>query len=227
MQNTKIDWCDMTYNPVWGCGNTCEYCYARKIAKRFGRAIAGRDDFEPTFISRNFSAKFPRKPSWIFVNSMSDINYWDQSWVDAVVDRIERNPQHRFMFLTKNPYCYVRLQRNVPDFGWPDNCYLGVSWTGAGPVPQIREGLGGKRFISIEPLMANPIAFGGAEVCDFDWVIVGAETGNRKEKKSPDPEWIKSIRSVCKTAAVPLFEKSSLKMLVDNPLIQTWPEELR
>ena len=36
----KIGWCDMTWNPVWGCRNHCEYCYARGIAKRFGERRA-------------------------------------------------------------------------------------------------------------------------------------------------------------------------------------------
>lgn len=38
MNKTKIDWCDSTWNPVTGCLHGCEYCYARKIAKRFGCA---------------------------------------------------------------------------------------------------------------------------------------------------------------------------------------------
>lgn len=33
---TKIDWCDSTWNPVTGCRHDCAYCYARKIAERFG-----------------------------------------------------------------------------------------------------------------------------------------------------------------------------------------------
>ena len=33
---TKIDWADAPVNPWWGCSNTCPYCYARGIAKRFG-----------------------------------------------------------------------------------------------------------------------------------------------------------------------------------------------
>ena len=37
-QNTKIDWCDATWNPVTGCYHRCEYCYARRIAERFGCA---------------------------------------------------------------------------------------------------------------------------------------------------------------------------------------------
>ncbi len=35
MENTKIDWCDSTWNPVTGCLHGCEYCYARKMIQRF------------------------------------------------------------------------------------------------------------------------------------------------------------------------------------------------
>ena len=33
---TKIDWADASWNPVTGCLHGCEYCYARRIAERFG-----------------------------------------------------------------------------------------------------------------------------------------------------------------------------------------------
>ena len=36
MNKTKIEWCDSTWNPVTGCYHGCEYCYARRIACRFG-----------------------------------------------------------------------------------------------------------------------------------------------------------------------------------------------
>jgi protein gp37 len=36
MNKSKIEWCDYTFNPVSGCLHGCEYCYARRIAKRFG-----------------------------------------------------------------------------------------------------------------------------------------------------------------------------------------------
>jgi protein gp37 len=41
MNKTKIDWCDMTWNPVTGCLHGCDYCYARRIAKRFGGYTIG------------------------------------------------------------------------------------------------------------------------------------------------------------------------------------------
>lgn len=36
MQKSKIEWCDSTWNPVTGCLHGCGYCYAKRIAERFG-----------------------------------------------------------------------------------------------------------------------------------------------------------------------------------------------
>lgn len=35
MEKTKIEYCQSTYNPVSGCLEKCEYCYARGVANRF------------------------------------------------------------------------------------------------------------------------------------------------------------------------------------------------
>lgn len=35
MNKTKIEWCDMTFNPVTGCLHGCEYCYAKQMTVRF------------------------------------------------------------------------------------------------------------------------------------------------------------------------------------------------
>jgi protein gp37 len=37
MNKSKIEWCDSTWNPVTGCLHGCDYCYARRIAERFGQ----------------------------------------------------------------------------------------------------------------------------------------------------------------------------------------------
>ncbi|GAI11244.1 unnamed protein product [marine sediment metagenome] len=82
----KIGWCNLTFNPVWGCLNVnkCEYCYARKIAKRFAGVRAKQEydyrlyqtdeeicqglfasrlrHFLPTFLESQFDKKFPQKP---------------------------------------------------------------------------------------------------------------------------------------------------------------------
>lgn len=41
---TKIEWCDHTFNPWWGCVRVspgCEHCYAESFAKRVGKKVWG------------------------------------------------------------------------------------------------------------------------------------------------------------------------------------------
>lgn len=44
MNKTAIEWCDLTWNPVTGCLHGCPYCYARKVANRFGMDFAPKLD---------------------------------------------------------------------------------------------------------------------------------------------------------------------------------------
>ena len=86
-------------------------------------------------------------------------------------------------------------------------------------------------FLSIEPIMnsfskihleANRII--GAPLFP-KWVIIGAETGNRKDKIIPKREWISAIVENCRECNVPVFLKSSLKEVWGEPLIQEYPWE--
>lgn len=51
-QHTKsksgIEWCDYTWNPVTGCLHGCGYCYAEKIARRFGTLEKNDTEMEET-----------------------------------------------------------------------------------------------------------------------------------------------------------------------------------
>lgn len=58
---------------------------------------------------------------------------------------------------------------------------------------------------------------------NMGWVIIGAETGNRKEKVIPQREWIEAIVSACQKAGIPVFMKSSLSKIWGGPLIQKFP----
>lgn len=226
----KIGWCNATWNPVWGCRNHCEYCYARAIAKRFwkkiwmievnhqwkkhpdwawtGDHLSGLKDFKPTFLNVQFEKKFPKNSQRIFIGSMSEIYYWREEWIERVIERVKQYPQHTFQFLTKHMEVYA-------DWMWPENCILGVTITNKDDFDKQKGGYyffnDNKRvFFSFEPLLES-IPTGYLEHTNIDWVIIGAETGNRKGKIIPKGKWIDDIVLYCRDNNIPIYLKDSLK----------------
>ena len=207
MNKTKIDWCDYTWNPVWGCLNTCSYCYARATAHRWGKS------FEPHWREKNFLRPFRKKPSRIFVNSMSEVAYWEPEWWERVLRRIVAYPEHRFLFLTKHPVVY----EGKP---FPDNCWLGVTITHMAAMASFADSLFDTTwddkyllFLSIEPIL-EPIEL----YVRPDWIILGAETGNRAGRVIPPAEWIQPFLSI----KTPVFMKHNLPW--SGPWRKEFPE---
>ncbi len=221
MARTRIEWCDWTWNPVWGCRGGCPYCYARRIAKRFALQVAGRDDFAPTWIEGNFAKPFPKKPSRIFVNSMSDICFWRPEWLAAVLGKILLNPQHTFIFLSKDYQVYYRWE-------FPPNCWLGLTVTNQSDVYNLLSNLPGTlhSFLSIEPVL-GPIDVESLLNRGLAWIIVGAETGNRRERVVPELAWLQGIYDFAREHGIPLFFKDSLRSLWPGELPREFPEAPR
>ncbi len=213
MNNTKIEWCDSTWNPVTGCRHGCPYCYARRIAERFGgydpqygaglteldgnytlsanerkyiRRAGGKRmqapypfGFEPTF----HTYRLEQPQQWvnsrtIFVCSMADLfgDWVPDEWIEQVFAACDKAPQHRYIFLTKNPqrYCDLANSGKLPK---RDNFWYGSTMDGmkAKRYPgRFRD----NTFVSIEPLTERMDvglgSFGGDK-----WIIIGAESGNR------------------------------------------------
>ena len=264
MNKSKIEWCDMTWNPVTGCLHNCPYCYARRIANRFGGASethynecvgeecqwcteeTGKthDLTEPIYdVDRGHNAPYPfyfdptffryrldepqkvKKSQKVFVCSMADLfgDWVPDEWIEEVFKACEAAPQHKYLFLTKN---YDRYEHIINSglITVHDNYWFGttVTTTDGGAY---RRGQGINTFASIEPILER---FNGckAELLP-SWVIIGAETGNRKGKVIPEKEWIDNIVSGCHEAGAPVFMKNSLKDLMGDDFIQEWPEGLR
>ncbi len=212
----KIGWCSMTWNPVIGCKNHCEYCYGRTMNERFG--FIGNWN-NPEWREKSFNKIFPQKSQKIFIGSMSEIRFWKGVWISKVFKKIEGYPQHNFQFLTKFPYIYNRIE-------FPAKTWLGFTVTinkdldnGILHIKKLRDfSLIGKYlyFISIEPILEkiNPL-----DLIFLDWVILGAETGKRKGKVIPKKEWIESIVEYCRDNDIPVYLKDSLKNI--------YPEEIK
>lgn len=241
MNKTKIDWCDSTWNPVTGCLHGCEYCYARGIAERFGGkaieiphilnepfVIKGKKQpypfgFAPTFHKYKLNEYQNKKGRNIFVCSMADLfgEWVPDKWIEEVFEACEKAPQHNYLFLTKNPKRYEKLL----DLYMPPNMWFG--WSQTGPMENkcdFTTHHSVKTFISIEPLLEP---FEKFHIRGVDWVIIGAETGRRKDKVVPERKWIEDIVNECRKYDIPVFMKSSLADIWGEPLIQEFPVELR
>ena len=288
-KKTKIDWADSTWNPVTGCLHGCEYCYARRIAERFGGASETHNnecchecqwetegtgeihdlnepiydydkgsnapypfDFDPTF--HRYKLDEPqrwKKPRTIFVCSMADLfgDWVPDEWIREVFQACEAAPQHRYLFLSKNPGRYCNLERTgiLPH---ADNFWFGATfdhsnWPGHdGPhkIPgrPTTFALGGEmvhdagdfyypdypeknRFVSFEPLLYDIGAHIGST--GAQWHIIGAETGNRKGKVAPQREWVEHIVEYSDKSHIPVFMKESLRGLMGSDFRQEFPWE--
>jgi protein gp37 len=257
MNKTKIDWADMTWNPITGCLHSCEYCYARKIATRFGGfsceensdwrllqsgAVAELDGmqakmrkdykivpapypfgFKPTF--HRYRLDEPantKKPQTIFVCSMADMfgEWVPDEWIQAVFESCNKAPQHRYLFLTKNPKRLCELTNNgkLPK---QNNFWYGSTITDH-DGKRFNGRFSDKTFISIEPIL-EPLNAGLGSFGSAKWIIVGAETGNRKNKVVPERAWIENIVEAAKITSVPVFMKESLRELMGGYFVQEYP----
>lgn len=189
--------------------------------------------FKPTFhrYKLNEPQKW-RKPHNIFVCSMADLfgEWVPDEWIKEIFEACDKASQHRYIFLTKNPGRYMELPNLLPKHRRPPNLaelWFGQSFTGENlnytslMLPPWQN-----CFISIEPLLRN---LSRAEAMDIaatnGWVIVGAETGNRKDKVIPKKSWIDDIAAACEEMNTPIFMKESLRGLMGEDFRQEFPWE--
>jgi protein gp37 len=235
---SKIEWCDFTWNPITGCLNGCSYCYARKMAQRLkGRYGYPADDpFRPTFhddrmtepVCLDLKGPFGSKPK-IFICSMGDMfsEGVEAAWVNDILGMVQYCTRLNFLVLTKRPDRILELVHSTI----PQNLWLGVSVTcqeDAWRIEELKRVLPvSHKFVSFEPLH-GPIT--AADPGGIEWVIVGAETGNRKSKILPELEWIIDLVESAEKADVPVFLKDNLPEEIGSALgshIQDFPGAMR
>ena len=245
-----------------GCLHGCEYCYARRIAERFGShqapvfvdyptldepvrctdtyaymRAAGISagpiqpypfDFTPTF--HKYKLQEPerwRKPRTIFVCSMADLfgEWVPDEWIISVFNTCRIANWHRYLFLTKNPGRYLKLAEKgiLPS---EENFWFGTSVT----EPEMLYFFSDehKSFTSIEPLHARFGEWGFAHRRHNlpGWIIIGAETGNRKGKIVPEKAWVDEIAQQAKENSIPVFMKESLREIMGEDFRQEFPWEV-
>jgi len=232
---SKIEWTDITRNPVKGkCPTACPYCYAREIYDK--------NKWDPTIRFRpEVLDDIPKKPCRVFVGSTIELFLFPK-WLPEIFERCRQHPEHTFIFLTKHP-------RELPRWSpFPDNCEVGVTVTDREAahqaffyVPLIRAKT---KFLSLEPLLDDvaQYLYFPSLVDSVDGIFLGGMTGSkgkliklqeerypqlrlekldavgRKWTLLPRLEWVKEIIVTADIAGTRVFIKGNLyKLMMEAP----------
>lgn len=218
MKTTKIDWCNCTVNPVIGCPNGCRYCYGEVMNNRFHYIPNWR---EPQYRPEQLKQFDSKKPKSVFIDSMSDIGCWSPYWLYCTLDAIIRNPQHKYIALTKTNTdiltskimhymrTYVKANYNP--------IILGKSVTTQLTANALQKVANPLDFLSVEPLLER-INFERVRLPKT--IIIGAETGNDKNKVIPHKEWIRDIMRCADKQKCVVFMKESLRTIMGDEFRQ-------
>jgi protein gp37 len=222
-QMSKIEWTDVTWNPVAGCKVVtagCTNCYAMRMAARLAamgtpkykgltRRSGGRYVWTGKVFMDESALETPRgwkKPRTVFVNSMSDLFHPAVAieFIAKVWAVMEETPQHTYQILTKRPE-RMREVLSMPEFKVLANVWLGTSVEDSAVldrIDELRETPAAIRFISFEPLIGSVAA---ANLSNIDWAIVGGESGPRSRPMLE--KWVTEIEQLCRAQKTAFFFK--------------------
>jgi protein gp37 len=214
-----------SWNPLSGCtraSSGCDHCYAATMTLRLAamgqekyqdlavRLPSGRAVFNGTIKLDESALEKPytwKKPTTVFVNSMSDLFHKDvpESFIRRVFDVMADTPQHTYQVLTKRPerMADVLIRYYAGSAPWK-NIWCGTSienmavewrsnWLRLVPASV--------RFISAEPLL-GPLAL---DLTDISWLIAGAESGHGA--RPANVEWFRGLRDQCVASDTRFFLK--------------------
>lgn len=218
-KGTEIGWAMWSWNPVTGCNHGCDYCYARAIATSRDMAAYYPAGFTPLFHHERLDApantpvpsRAEADPAHgrVFVCSMADLfGAWvPQEWIDQVVASTVANPQWEYLYLTKFPQRYDRLQ--LPSSGW-----IGASvdeqHRAEPTLAAMRKVSGVKvKWLSLEPLL-EPIKFSTLE--GIDMIVIGAQSENIGQNAafSPPFEWVADLVATARRDGCKVWLKTNL-----------------
>lgn len=218
-KGTEIGWALWSWNPVTGCNHGCTYCYARTIAESRDMRPYYPAGFTPLFHAERIEAPVntpvPQAAAGnpalgrVFVCSMADLfGAWvPQEWIDRVVASTVANPQWEYLFLTKFPQRYARL--NLPASGW-----IGASidtQQRVEPTLSAMAAISGVKvkWLSLEPLL-EPLEFPSLK--GIDMVVIGAQSENIGQNAAfaPPFEWVASIVATARRDGCAVWLKSNL-----------------
>jgi len=217
---SSIEWTDKTWNPATGCTQIspgCKNCYAKTLSKRLKSMGQKKykNEFEYTEHENYLDQPLKwKKPSKIFVNSMSDL--FHEKATDEFLNKVfyimKKANWHQFQILTKRPHLMKQyFERTERVCGGMlgiihSNIWIGTSIESPDylhRLQSLKETPAQMKFVSFEPLLEK---IGDVDLKGIDWVIVGGESGVNF-RDVIQAEWIVELRDICKRDGVAFFFK--------------------
>lgn len=212
MGQSRIEWTELTWNPVTGCSKIsagCKFCYAETMARRL--KAMGVEKYKKGFKVATHDSVLTEPYRWrgskiVFVNSMSDLFHPSVpvEFIQKVFAVMNDNPQHVFQVLTKRADLLLEYDR-AKLLNWTHNIWMGVSVEDdrvKHRIDLLRKTKAKTKFLSLEPLI-GPLP--KLNLKKIDWVIVGGESGRRPRPMAA--EWVLDIQEQCNMAGVSFFFK--------------------
>ncbi len=111
-----------TWNPYTGCLFDCFYCWARRLVleKLQPQGKKYRDGFIPSFHPNELNRRF-KPDDFAFVSDMGDITWARHEWKVAIVERVSKFPNTKFLFQSKDTVTFRSPLFNL------SNIYLGTT----------------------------------------------------------------------------------------------------
>lgn len=172
--NSKIEWCDHTFNPWIGCtkvGPGCDHCYAEALATtRLGvpwgagqprRRTAPGNWAKPRQWNRNAQAfaELHGRKQRVFCASLADVfdNEVDPAWRTDLFGLIAETPNLDWLLVTKRIGNVARMLATLGMECLPVNVWLGITVVNQDEadrdVPKLLAAPAVIRFLSMEPLL--------------------------------------------------------------------------
>jgi protein gp37 len=240
-ENSKIEWCDNSWNPWVGCTAVspgCDNCYARAQVTRYGQDFAT--------LRRTSKANWRKPLKWnrdaevvgdrpkVFCGSWCDVfdNQAPQEWRTDVFDLIDATPHLDWLLLTKRPQNIAKL---MPPFFWEigetgsarANVWIGTTVENQAEadrrIPHLLAVPAVVRFLSCEPLLGRidlagtirrAVLSGGiTKGSSPKHPISGVIAGGESgpNRRRVNLDHMRALRDQCAAAGVPFFGKQDDK----------------
>lgn len=240
MQRTDIEWAESVWNPITGCFHDCDYCYARRIAERFGGYT---DPATGELVKMKSTGK-----RVVLLDTAMSIKSKAGDYRVAAFPYCFTPTFHRYRLdepkkATKPKNVFVGSMCDL--FGeWIPDEWIQEIFTACQAAPWHRYLFLTKnsaRYTRIDKRAVKDIAWFGTtvdhadapifksgkyktfvsmeplmrppeyrDVSTADWIIVGALTGHGAKKKQPERKWVDDITGWADERNVPVYMKDSL-----------------